>query len=253
MKEIISIPGVKDLIAYIKVNDALHSEGGSSLLGKTISALDQNGMQDVKIFLDLKLADTVGTIKNTLAHYVLFGSRIGIVTISTSCSVDGICMAKKMLPDAKIVLVSLLTDISEEECKFRYNDSPGVKIVTDLFDIIGWCKQKDKYISLPFDGVVCSPFEVNFVKKSLNDASILSPKFIVPGIRDEWMVSNGDAGQQQRYTGVYDALLNGADFVVMGAQLTKGNPEKGITAEKSIRMTIEKVQRYFSEHNMQHE
>lgn len=253
LKEVFFVPSIRDLIAYIKVNDACHIyDGGVSLLHKVIHFLDEQGLDEVKIFLDLKLADTVGTIKNTLQHYVVFGSRIGIVTLSTSCSVDGICAAKKLLPDSKIALVSLLTDISEEECKFRYNDSPGAKIVDDLFGIIEWHRSNNKHNPLPFDAVVCSALEVNAVRGALNNTESVNLEFIVPGIRDEWMVNDGDAGQQQRYTGVYEALKSGADILVMGAQITKGNPKKGITPEQSIQRTFGEIQR-FAKHNMQQE
>src|SRR5512133_923332 len=99
------------------------------------------------------------------------------------------------------------------------------------------CVRRNKPI--PFDSVVCSPLEAAFLKPHI---SLRNISLIVPGIRDEWMVNeDGTAGQQQRYTGVYEALENGATFVVMGAQITQGNLKKGITAEESTRMTLEEI------------
>ena len=81
----------------------------------------------------------------------------------------------------------------------------------------------------PFDLVVCSSLELLFLKDNLPVAY----EFIVPGIRDVWMSSD----HQQRITGVRAALDLGATYVVMGAQLTKGNPDAGITPEQSCNFT----------------
>ena len=70
------------------------------------------------------------------------------------------------------------------------------------------------------------------LKKNLPDCI----EFITPAIRDSWM----DAGQQSvdRIDGIKSTLDNGADFLVLGGQLMKGNPEKDISAVESRKLSI---------------
>jgi hypothetical protein len=44
-------------------------------------------------------------------------------------------------------------------------------------------------------------------------------------------------GQQERISGVCQAMVDGADLVVMGSQMKKGNSGKGISVEESQRLT----------------
>ena len=67
----------------------------------------------------------------------------------------------------------------------------------------------------------------------------LYPQFscITPGIRDEWMLKGG----QERVASTADALRAGAAYLVMGSQLTKGNPDRDVLPERSQELTAEQV------------
>ena len=52
---------------------------------------------------------------------------------------------------------------------------------------------------------------------------------------------------QKRITGAYEALKLGAWRLVMGAQITKGNPDKGVSTEESQAITLEEVEKFFTE------
>jgi adenine/guanine phosphoribosyltransferase-like PRPP-binding protein len=126
-----------------------------------------------------------------------------------------------------------LTDISEAECRSRYGMVPRLKIYNDLTNIRDLYKETlpEGVEDEPFDMVVCSSHEASFLKSQLPK----SYKFIVPGIRDEWMKKPDE--HQKRVTGVAEAIRNGADFVVMGAQMMNGNPAFHISPEQSRSMT----------------
>ena len=162
-----------------------------------------------------------------------------ILTVSSGCSVDGIIKLSKLLPKTKLAMVSLLTDISKEECNYRFRVNPEEKIYTDIMVIRSFDlpKRAGTYFFEPFDFIVCSPFELPLLNQRLS----ASFDFIVPGIRDEWMKKKDE--HQKRTTGVKRAIELGANLIVMGAQLTKGNPEMGITPEESCRLTIEQIEK----------
>ena len=217
------------LISHIKINDVTNMYGEGSRVMERIQDLlksicNDPDCSDVKIFLDLKLSDTSGTNINYLKkHYLKFGLIPDILTVRARCSAKTFKELKELLPNTTLAVVSVTTDVKEEECEYRNGNEASAKVIAkDVEQLKHLCPDT-------FTAVVCSPFEVAYLKECFPEM-----KFIVPGIRDEWM----DKGQQERCCGVVEAFGNGADLVVMGSQLTKGNPENGISAEKSVELTV---------------
>ncbi len=227
LEAILSIPNAKDIISHIKLNDVVYGESGCNVMQDVQDWLIKNEFWNIKIFLDLKLSDTSGTNLNILKQYTGIGLFPDILTIRECCSSTTFKEVRELLPNTKLALVSVLTDTSEEECYLRYGIDPIGKIIEDTCVINELCPDV-------LDAVVCSPLEVSSLKKAFPEM-----KLIVPGIRDSWMKS----GQQKRSNGVRFAFENGADYVVMGAQITKGNPENGISAEESVAMTIKEIEK----------
>jgi len=242
LQAILNEPESQKLLAFIKLNDGIHqNDVGSPEVISIIHNIIAKQQLDIGIFLDLKIFDVSATMVNVLKKFLAVGNKIGILTVSASCSLDGIIKLRKLLPETKLAMVSALTDMSEDECQRRFGQSPAVKIYNDLINIEKiYCNTVNydllgKY-SNPFDLVVCSSKELDFLTTNLRGYG-----FIVPGIRDEWMKKADE--HQKRVTGVAEALSHGATFVVMGAQMTKGNPEKGISAATSRRLTIEQIKK----------
>ena len=67
------------------------------------------------------------------------------------------------------------------------------------------------------DAIVCSAQEVKIVKK------VFKKEIITPGIR-----LNSDANDQKRILTPKQAYENGADWIVMGRNITKGKIKKNI-------------------------
>ena len=236
-KVIASMPlEVWDMTAFIKLNDGVHNsdEGGP----KTVDEIRMNIPGSVGIFLDLKVYDVSATLVNVLKKYHYAPD---ILTVSSQCSVNSIIELRKLLPNTKLAMVSMLTDIGENECFSRFGSAPEEKILNDLLGIFAvYSDRRLKEPELPkepFDLIVCSPKEVEYLKTNLP----ASYGFIVPGIRDEWMKKASE--HQKRTTGVGAALNAGATFVVMGAQMTKGNPELSISPEASRALTLAEIKK----------
>ncbi len=234
------------LLSFLKFNDAVFSEpySGPRLISLVASFIKESDVAEkIGIFLDLKLADTSGTLKNIAWHFP--GCLLGILTVRESLSGMGFLEIRRMLPQTKIALVSFLTDNSEQDCLEQYGLFPEEKILHDMRIVQRKykrvCESDDPEFA--FDMVVCSPRELAYLER--NETYIFGRRFekVVPGIRDSWM----GKGQQVRVSGVAKALSNGADYVVMGSQIKKGNPDKGISAEESQRRTMAEINRAFLE------
>lgn len=243
LQEILSDSTARNLISHIKLNDAIHmaDSRGPGLIIKIIKLLRDVG-STAKIFLDIKLADMSGSNRNILSHYNDPPGMLDILTVRETCSAMGYLSIRQTLPKTKIALASTLTDISQEECQIRFNCDPEIKILNDvkkiqfLYEKILSEDDNEK----AFDMVVCSPHEIDFLKEKLDPYF----KFVIPGIRDDWM----EKGQQARTKGVRAALESGAELIVLGSQMTKGNPEKGVSALESRKRTYKEIQKFYEYH-----
>lgn len=219
-------------IGLIKINDAAHMQ---SISGPEMMNALLNLKKGVGVFLDLKLGDVGETLKNIASHYRL----PNILTVSAIIDAEGFVSLRTALPlpETKLALFSVPTDMSEEKCRKRYEKNPAEKIIHDvrcLEEDYQEIKKPSFMPQLPFDLIVCSPREL----EALTSAGLNKKYgFICPGIRDEWM----NKGQQERTTGVAEALEKGASYVVLGSQMLKGNPEEGISARESRRKTMEEI------------
>lgn len=226
---------VRELIGMIKVNDAVFFPGlGPTILRELHDVIRPYG-EDIGIFLDLKLADVGATNRNILGRFLPWFEWIRMLTVRSQISEASprdIHEFFQLFPATTIAVVALPTDISEEECLRRYGMNPYDYICREICSLEGvWgC----------IGAVVCSPWEVAALRKKFPQF-----QYVVPGIRDEWMAKD----HQQRIAGVYDTLAAGADWLVMGAQLSKGNPEakEPTSAEESRRKTLAEIGRFFAE------
>src|SRR5680860_363203 len=214
---------IVDYIGYLKFNDALHLEGmkgDDGVLAKIVSRYPIN------IFWDLKLPDTNGTDKNILLKYVMFMRPGDILTMTSDSSLRAFREVRSLIPEGvKIAIVSVKTDTDFDECRMRRGATPGMAILNDATNLL-------EFGTNLFDAVVCSSKELKILKQNLPDYIEIH----VPGIRDWWM----DIGQQSadRIDGIKNILDAGADNLILGGQLFKGNPGKGISPAKSRKLSI---------------
>lgn len=235
-------PGIIELLSFLKFNDAVFIPDvyGPGLMWIIWQELKKRNLQDqIGIFLDLKLADTSGTLKNIAHHFSSYQQNI--LTVRSNLSGKGFLEIRRALPGVKIALVSFLTDNSEQDCLEQYGLFPEEKILHDMriaqrkYERV----RQSEDPTFAFDMVVSSPRELSYLQR--NEPHIFGRRFekITPGIRDSWMAK----GQQERISGVAQAIMDGADLVVMGSQMKKGNPEKGISAQKSQELTKVEIER----------
>jgi len=152
-----------------------------------------------EIFLDLKLHDIPNTVKKSIEG--LISLPIDMMTIHTSGGLEMMRAAKKAVEntDIKIFGVTALTSLSDEDTStiFQRTASNQVKAMLDLAQ------------EAQIDGVVCSPHELDLV---VERKSLLS---ITPGIR-----LSKSADDQNRVMTPKDAILKGADYIVIGRPIT---------------------------------
>ena len=155
-----------------------------------------------KIFLDLKLHDIPNTVKKGLEALVKI--KPIYTTIHITGGDDMMKVLKSNKKNTKILGVSILTSMDSNQTKKYYNQ----KNVSILVKKYAHAAKKNK-----LDGIVCSPKEINYIRKEVGKNFII----ITPGIRINNKIKGDD---QKRVETPKKAIDLGANFLVIGRPIT---------------------------------
>jgi len=156
------------------------------------------------IFADLKLNDIPNTCASTIK--AIKDLRINYLTIHINSGLDALKAAKKVSGKIKLIGVTVLTSLDDKALKEIGFNKNVKKLVLHQAKLASKAK---------LDAIVCSAQEVKLVKK------MFKKEIITPGIR-----FTSKTNDQKRVLTPKEAFANGADWLVMGRDLTKGNIKK---------------------------
>lgn len=202
---------LKDHIGGIKLGMEFFNSFGPSGI-KTIKDFD------IPIFLDLKLHDIPATVYKTIT--TLLKLEPAIINVHASGGKEMMMAAAKALKDSgnkntKIIAVTILTSLDDNdlyEIGFSGTSNELVLRLAKLAQESG------------LDGIVCSAKEISTIRENIGSDFML----VVPGIRTK----EDNADDQKRIMTPKEAILLGADLLVIGRPITKAKDE--ILASKEI-------------------
>tara|TARA_Y200000002_G_scaffold97857_1_gene79208 strand:- start:18 stop:671 length:654 start_codon:yes stop_codon:yes gene_type:complete len=155
------------------------------------------------VFIDLKLNDIVHTMLSAIK--ALKDLKINYLTVHISSGLAALKAVKKVSGSVKIVGVSTLTSLNDKDLKqIGYNRS--------IKNLVAHQAKLAKQASL--DAIVCSPFEVNIVRK------IFKKEIITPGVQI------GKKNYDQKRS--MEANKVQSDWLVIGRSITQGDIKKNI-------------------------
>lgn len=209
---------LKDHVGMFKVGLELFVACGPAV----IKAVRDNGGRG--IFLDLKFHDIPETVKGAMRSASNLGADL--VTVHTS---DGQAMMKAAVEAAgasKVLGVTVLTSLTADA--FPEAGIDGKFTPESLVMHRALCAK-----AAGCAGIVCSGQEARAVREALGPGFLI----VTPGVR-----SADDAiGDQKRVVTPFEAVKNGADYIVVGRPIRKAqNP---VEAAKRIAGEIEKAVR----------
>jgi orotidine-5'-phosphate decarboxylase len=175
-----------------------------------------------RIFLDLKLHDIPNTVQKGLKAISKLSPIFTTIHISGGDEMQKFSISKKN--NKTIILgVTVLTSLNEKQT-LKYYKEKNVNILVKKF--ANYAKKNN------LNGLVCSPLEINIVRKEVGNKMIL----VVPGIRPE-KKSLSSKDDQKRTLTPKEAINLGADFLVIGRPIIQSkNPLKTI---KKINQSIQ--------------
>jgi len=164
------------------------------------------------LMLDLKLKDIPETVYKAIK--ALDDIKFGFLTIHGQGGKEMIEKAKKAAKEIKsqpkIMMVTVLTALNDEDLKKMGNQSTVIQQIKNLSHLA-----KEMQVN-----VICSGHEAKIVRE------ILGPDLLIftPGIRMSKDVKN----DQKRVCTPSESIRNGTNKIIMGRSLTKGNIEENI-------------------------
>jgi orotidine-5'-phosphate decarboxylase len=169
-----------------------------------------------RIFLDFKFIDIPATVEGAVRAAARL--RIKFITVMGQRHIVEAAVKGKGLSDLKILAVTLLTGMSEADMKREYN--------TDLSLENFITKRAEAASEMGCDGVISSPNEVTLIRKAIHRDKFL---VVTPGIRQK----GAKPDDQKRTATPYDAIMNGANYLVVGRPIIQ-QPDKRRAAESIV-------------------
>jgi orotidine-5'-phosphate decarboxylase len=168
------------------------------------------GASGVEIFLDLKLNDIPATVAG--AARAVARLRPALLTVHAAAGAAAIRAAAEAAPGTRIVAVTVLTSLCEDDLR-RIGLAGPVSDAARRLAVLA--------VESGARGLVCSPQEVAALRAEVGDDVLL----ITPGVRPAGAAVN----DQARVATPEEALRAGADLLVIGRPIT-GAADPGAAA-----------------------
>jgi orotidine-5'-phosphate decarboxylase len=189
------IAALGDSASFYKVGLELYTSAGMDLVREL-------KVQGHRVFVDLKLYDIGETVKRAVAQVARVGADF--LTVHGSRAVMQAAVAGKADAPLTLLGVTVLTSFDESDLKqMGYPCS-----VSELVEL-----RVRNAMEAGMGGIVCSPLEVAKVRGITGPDAIL----VTPGVRSAGVAT----GDQKRVATPAEAIANGADYLVIGRQVTR--------------------------------
>jgi orotidine-5'-phosphate decarboxylase len=195
------IAALGDSASFYKVGLELYTSAGMDFV-RELKA------QGHRVFLDLKLYDIGETVKRATAQVARAGADF--LTIHGSRAVMQAAVMGNAQATLQLLAVTVLTSFDESDLRqMGYACS-----VSELVEL-----RVRNAMEAGVNGIVCSPVEVARVRGITGPGAIL----VTPGVRS----AGAAAGDQKRVATPAEAMASGADYLVIGRQVTRAADPRG--------------------------
>ena len=163
--------------------------------------------QGKRVFLDLKLYDIGEQVKRAIA--VISASGVDFLTVHAVNQVMRAAAAGRG-SSLELLAVTVLTSFDEQDVRDDGSALPLAGLVE---------KRVNHALAAGMNGIVCSSLEVAKVRAMTGPKM----KLVIPGVRSP----GKSTGDQKRVATPADAIASGADYLVIGRQITRAeNPRE---------------------------
>ena len=180
---------------FYKVGMELYAAAGMTVVRELLD-------QGKEVFLDLKFYDIPETVKRAVAQVARTGVRF--LTVHAVPSVMRAAVEGRGDSPLQLLGVTVLTSFGREDLRELGHDCE----VSELVAV-----RTRQAMDARVDGVVCSPLEAAAVRRIAGPDAIL----VTPGVRS----AGAAKGDQKRVATPAEAIRDGANYLVIGRQITR--------------------------------
>jgi orotidine-5'-phosphate decarboxylase len=182
-------------VTFFKVGMELYAAAGIDFVRELVD-------QGLDVFLDLKFYDIPETVRRAVAQVARTGVRF--LTVHAVPSVMRAAVDGKGDSTLQLLAVTVLTSFERE-------DLVEMGYTCEISELVA--TRARQAMDAGVDGIVSSPLEVAAVRRITGPDAIL----VTPGVRSTGSV----AGDQKRVATPAEAVRSGANYLVIGRQVTR--------------------------------
>jgi orotidine-5'-phosphate decarboxylase len=186
-----------DTVSIYKVGLELYAAAGMDFVKEMIG-------RGKDVFLDLKLYDINETVKRAVERIAASGVRF--TTVHARKPVMRAAVEGRGLSNLQLLAVTVLTN-------FDQSDIAEMGYTLSVAELVALRVRQSMETGV--GGIVCSPLEVAAVRKIAGPGTVL----VVPGVRS----AGAGKGDQKRVATPAEAMAGGADYLVIGRQVTRAD------------------------------
>ncbi len=189
------VKALGDSAGFYKVGMELYASAGMDSVRELLA-------QGKQVFLDLKLYDIGETVRRAVAQVAKAG--VNMLTVHAVGQVMRAAVEGKGDSQLKLLAVTVLTSFDQSDLtELGYSCSASELVAMRVRSAV----------ESRVDGIVCSPLEVRAVREMVGPSVTL----VTPGVRS----AGAAKGDQKRVATPAEALAAGADYLVIGRQVTR--------------------------------
>lgn len=193
-----------DRVGFYKIGMELYAAAGMEAV-RELRARGKN------VFLDMKFYDIGETVRRAVCQVAHAG--VQFLTVHGSTAVLRAAVEGRGTSSLKLLAVTVLTSYDQQDIE----DLGYPCELSALVDL-----RVHRAVEAGVDGIVASPVDA----RRIRDIAGPGPLLITPGVRS----SGNPAGDQKRVATPAEALRDGADYLVMGRQISRAADPAGEVA-----------------------
>ena len=198
-------------IRFFKVGMELYAAAGPDFVREMVA-------DGLHVFLDLKMFDIGETVKRAVAQVARMGVRF--LTVHGSTPVMRAAVEGRANTLLRLLAVTVLTSFDEQDLVDLGYPCPVSELVA---------LRVRNAMAAGIDGIVASPLEAGSIREQAGPGAII----VTPGVRSH----GASAGDQKRVATPAEAVRDGADYLVIGRQVTRAADP--LAAVRQIRAELE--------------
>jgi orotidine-5'-phosphate decarboxylase len=182
-------------VNFYKIGMELYASAGVAFVRELVD-------EGKEVFLDLKLYDIPETVRRATVQVA--STEVRFLTVHAVGSVMRAAVEGRGDSGLQLLGVTVLTSFGPEDLE----DLGTTQTIPEVVE-----RRARKAVSLGIDGIVASPLEAAGLRRALGPKPIL----VTPGVRS----AGAGWGDQKRVATPAAAMRDGADYLVIGRQITR--------------------------------